>query len=306
MQTQTQVKILDWFAHVNGVTCLKNLKDGRLASGGQDNLVKVWNIFTGEPIAILEKHEQAVTALEYLSNGVLVSGSFDSTILFWDITKKTSMMPLQSSHIGGVFCLKELANGNLASGGGDGYIKIWNPNSFELLKNIQENSNLDNVNFLITLRNGLLASASMHNNVVKMLENINHISKVLYYLKIVFSFILFIKRWNPDTGVEVINNNIKDIGSSIRGLMQLSDHDLAICGDNSNVYNWNTKNSVFKILSRVPATCNAFIFDETEDILVLATDSKQLIVLDVSEIPGKHLKSLSITDTPTCLEMQYG
>jgi hypothetical protein len=88
--------------------------------------------------------------------------------------------------------------------------------------------------------------------------------------------------------------------------MQLPDHSLAICGDNSNVYNWNTMNSVYKILSRLPATCNALILDETEDILVLASNSKQLIVLDVSETPAKHLQSLSITDTPTCLEMQYG
>lgn len=59
--------------------------EGRgLASGGDDNLVKLWDAETLQNKCILKGHHKAVTSLVELEDGRLASGSYDGTIRLWD------------------------------------------------------------------------------------------------------------------------------------------------------------------------------------------------------------------------------
>ena len=60
--------------------------DGQtLASGSDDNTVRLWNVNTGGSIGILEGHERDVNSVAFSPDGqTLASGSSDNTVRLWD------------------------------------------------------------------------------------------------------------------------------------------------------------------------------------------------------------------------------
>lgn len=57
-----------------------------LASGGSDNLVRLWNIETGKVTATLRGHTNIVFAIAFSPDGArLASGSTDKSIMLWKI-----------------------------------------------------------------------------------------------------------------------------------------------------------------------------------------------------------------------------
>ena len=57
-----------------------------LASGGDDKIIKLWNIITGKIISNLEGHTGTVLSICLSSNGkTLVSGSEDEYIIVWNV-----------------------------------------------------------------------------------------------------------------------------------------------------------------------------------------------------------------------------
>ncbi|MGD9648651.1 MAG: WD40 repeat domain-containing protein [Pirellulales bacterium] len=59
---------------------------GRLATGQSDNLVRVWDLATGDELSHLVGHRGSVAALEFLPDTqTLISGSFDTTVRFWNV-----------------------------------------------------------------------------------------------------------------------------------------------------------------------------------------------------------------------------
>ncbi len=70
--------------------------DGRLMATGdeKENVVRVWNVFTGKEIARFRGHSAPVTCLAFSPDGKrLASGSFDTTILLWDVSKLDRSLP---------------------------------------------------------------------------------------------------------------------------------------------------------------------------------------------------------------------
>ncbi|MEH2451946.1 MAG: hypothetical protein V7K20_11690 [Nostoc sp.] len=63
--------------------------DGKtLASGSEDNTIKIWNVATGQEITTLRGHSSWVQSVTFSPDGkTLASGSEDNTIKIWQFSK---------------------------------------------------------------------------------------------------------------------------------------------------------------------------------------------------------------------------
>lgn len=87
------VRDMESNVHMEGITCLALSPSGtRLASGGHDHLVVVWDVTTGVKQCATDLHESALTALVFhprLQRGgsqVLLSASLDMSLRLWSLS----------------------------------------------------------------------------------------------------------------------------------------------------------------------------------------------------------------------------
>jgi WD40 repeat protein len=100
------------------------LGDGRLASGSDDNTIRLWDPDSGACERVFKGHQGSVNALAVLGDGRLASGSDDHTIRLWDPASGACERVFQG-HQGWVRALAVLGDGRLASGSRDNTIRLW-------------------------------------------------------------------------------------------------------------------------------------------------------------------------------------
>ena len=73
--------------HSNFVETMAFSPDGRFVlSGDSDNILKLWDIYTGKEIRTFVGHKGSVKSIAFSSNGnYAISGGKDNTIILWDI-----------------------------------------------------------------------------------------------------------------------------------------------------------------------------------------------------------------------------
>ena len=114
------------------VLCLALSADGKkLASGGCDRIVNVWDISGGAANAKLEQsienHADWVFAVAFSADGKhLVTGSRDKTAKVWDLTTKESVLTFPD-HQAAVYGVAIKADGKTGfSAGDDNQVRAWN------------------------------------------------------------------------------------------------------------------------------------------------------------------------------------
>jgi WD40 repeat protein len=225
--------------HRGAVQSLCVLLDGRLASGSDDNTIRLWDVKTGAETARLEGHSGSVKTMCVLPDGRLASGSSDNTIRLWDVNTGTESARLES-HAGTVTALCMLPDGRLAWGTSDNTIRLWDVNADAESVCGDENS----IKSLCVLPDGRLVSGAYDNTIrlwdVKVsgesarLEG--HLSVVsgLCALPdgrlVSVSWDSTIRLWDVNAGVEIVRQN----AGLVFGLCVLADGRIATgCHDNT-------------------------------------------------------------------------
>ena len=116
------------FSTARMVNCVSFSPDGIiLASGSEDNAIKLWDIATGTNIATLEGHRNRIRSVSFSPDRtMLASGSSDNTIKLWDIATGTNIATLEG-HKDLIYSISFSPDGViLASGSRDKTVKLWN------------------------------------------------------------------------------------------------------------------------------------------------------------------------------------
>jgi hypothetical protein len=112
-------------------TALTFAPDGHsLVSGGQDRIIRVWDLASGKDVQRLEGHNGTVWCLAFAPDGkTLASASEDGTVRLWDVVAGKLLATL-GRHGGTAWFVSFAPDGKtLASSSEDGTIRLWDLNS---------------------------------------------------------------------------------------------------------------------------------------------------------------------------------
>lgn len=81
------------YYRIFSANCVAFSPDGKLlASGDDEGFIRLWNVETGEEVAVLKGHEANVMSVAFSPNGKhMATGSLDDTVKIWDVATGESV-----------------------------------------------------------------------------------------------------------------------------------------------------------------------------------------------------------------------
>src|SRR6266566_131167 len=126
-----QASITAYHGHTSTVFAVAWSPDGRrIATGGNDSTVQVWDARTGHLSVAYSGHTGTVYAVAWSPDGKrIASGSDDNTVQVWEATSGHLLLTY-TGHTAGVRALAWSPDGTrIVSGGNDNTIQVWNATS---------------------------------------------------------------------------------------------------------------------------------------------------------------------------------
>lgn len=128
-------------AHTAPVMSVAATNDGQIiASGSQDNTIKLWNIQTGENVSTLTGDGSAILSVNFSNDGIeLASGTEFWRILEWNLQTGELYFPLE--HSAPIFAVQISPNNrNIASASADNTVRVWDRRTGQVLYNHTQHS----------------------------------------------------------------------------------------------------------------------------------------------------------------------
>jgi WD40 repeat protein len=154
--------------HSNSVMAVAYSLDGqRIASGSNDNIVRVWDATTGQMEQTLIGHSDWVSAVAFSPNGRrIVSGSGDKTVRVWDVIMGQMEQTLTGhSHL--IRAVTFSPDGQrIALGSGDNTIRVWDATSGQVEQTLIGHSHL--VSVVTFSPNGRRIASGFSDNTIRV------------------------------------------------------------------------------------------------------------------------------------------
>ena len=128
----TSGKIAKQFtAHEIGITAIAFSPDDQLiatSAGYSSQLIRIWEVESGELIAEKEGHTEWVSDLVFSRDGnQLISASADQTVRIWDVANRQPTKTLRGHELEVWAVIRDDEHKLFVSGGKDGTINFWDP-----------------------------------------------------------------------------------------------------------------------------------------------------------------------------------
>ena len=142
--------------------------DGKmLASGAEDNTVKLWDVATGENTATLEEHTSWISSVAFSPDGAtLASGSGDRTIKLWDVATGENTATLEGHGVEVSSVIFSLDGATLVSGSYDNTIKLWDIATGTNIFTLQGHT--EGINTVLFSPDGKTLASGSYDNTIKL------------------------------------------------------------------------------------------------------------------------------------------
>ncbi|HEY8749693.1 MAG TPA: protein kinase [Tepidisphaeraceae bacterium] len=250
------------------VRCVAVSKDGRLAiSGGEDRVVRLWDVQSGTEIRSFVGHDGHVLCLAISADGkTALSGSADKTIGLWDVQTGRKLKQLEG-HAGPVSNVCFSPDGkSVLSASDDRTLKLWNLESGAVVRTFSTHAQDVTVAFS---PDGKLALSG--SGVDKLHEPT-------------------LTLWNVDQGTEI--RSFPSHSAGVSSIAFSSDGTKALAGSDDHTMNlWDlaTSTVVQKFVGHTGGV-NSVAFSPDDSKALSAADDNTLKVWDVKT--GVELRSL--------------
>ena len=143
----------------------------RIASGSDDNTIKIWDAASGQEINTLEGHADSVASIAFSPEGArIVSGSYDNTIKIWDAASGQEINTLVG-HTDSVTSVAFSPDGaRIASGSEDATTKLWDAVSGLEINTLKGNSAIYGVTFN---PDGARIASGCYDNTIKIWDAVS-------------------------------------------------------------------------------------------------------------------------------------
>jgi WD40 repeat protein len=154
--------IQNFLGHIQMINDLVSLPYNRIASGSNDETIKIWDLDKGNCIKALTGHKHWITSLIFIErDNSLISGSHDGSIKIWEVNDFHCLKTIQIKN--GIRNLLLLPGGYFASSGYNS-VKIWDIKNCECINSLENQKG--SVGHLVLTEDRRIVSVFNHDTLV--------------------------------------------------------------------------------------------------------------------------------------------